>query len=105
MTDFKEDSVIATSNDSPTPNLQEGNPHAVITTDYKVTELTQGGLFRGMHKRMTIGATLLILLFVLFTGLSGSADTVFLRPVSGLKRPSAAITWLPSWRCLQSALF
>ncbi|WP_202405629.1 MULTISPECIES: BCCT family transporter [Halomonadaceae] len=84
MTDFKEDTIIATSNDAPTPNLQEDNPHAVITTDYKVTELTQGGLFRGMHKRMTIGATLLILLFVLFTGLSGSADTVF----------GAARTWI-----------
>ncbi|MGM0435044.1 MAG: BCCT family transporter [Pseudomonadota bacterium] len=49
-----------------------------------VTELAQGGLFRGMHKGMTIGATLLILFFVLFTGLTGVADTVF----------SSARTWI-----------
>lgn len=49
-----------------------------------VTEIAQDGMFQGMHKGMTIAATLLILLFVLFTALSGSADTVF----------GAARTWI-----------
>ncbi|BCB08437.1 choline transporter [Vreelandella venusta] len=43
-----------------------------------VTELAQGGFFQGMHKGMTLTASGLVLLFVLFTGLgSDTAGSVF----------------------------
>ncbi len=38
------------------------------STDYMTTELSQDGVFSGMHKGMTITAALLVLAFVLFTG-------------------------------------
>ena len=43
-----------------------------------VTELAQGGFFQGMHKGMTLTASALVLLFVLFTGFgSETASSVF----------------------------
>ncbi|WP_442489432.1 BCCT family transporter [Halomonas litopenaei] len=45
-------------------------------TDYKVTELEQRGPFQGMHRGMTITSGALILLFVLFTGLSSDTAAV-----------------------------
>ncbi|EGP20947.1 BCCT family protein [Halomonas sp. TD01] len=52
-----------------------------------VTELAQGGFFQGMHKGMTLTASGLVLLFVLFTGLgSDIASSVF----------GATRTWIES---------
>lgn len=77
------------SSDSP----PDDNPHAVMGTDYMVTELDQGGPFQGMHRGMTITSGALILLFVLFTGLSSdTASVVFGTAAPGSKAPSAAIT-------------
>ncbi|MGS2744119.1 BCCT family transporter [Halomonas sp. LS-001] len=43
-----------------------------------VTELAQGGFFQGMHKGMTLTASSLVLLFVLFTGFrSETASSLF----------------------------
>ncbi|MDL4864060.1 BCCT family transporter [Halomonas elongata] len=41
----------------------------MTSTDYMVTELSQKGLFQGMHKGMTLTSAALVLAFVLFTGL------------------------------------
>ncbi|WP_261397534.1 BCCT family transporter [Halomonas sp. DP8Y7-3] len=71
------------SSDSP----PDDNPHAVMGTDYMVTELDQGGPFQGMHRGMTITSGALILLFVLFTGLSSDTASV----VFGTAR-----TWIES---------
>ena len=45
-----------------------GNP--ANTTVFKAELLAQSGLFKGMHKGMAITSALLVLLFVLFTGVN-----------------------------------
>ncbi|WP_394213287.1 BCCT family transporter [Enterovibrio calviensis] len=41
---------------------------AAESTVFKAEKLAQSGLFKGMHKGMTIASSLLVLVFVLFTG-------------------------------------
>ena len=52
---------------------------------FKTEQLAQEGLFKGMHKGMTVASSLLVLLFVAFTG----ANTEFAGEVFG-----AARTWI-----------
>jgi len=66
---------------------------------FKTEQLAQAGLFKGMHKGMTITSSLLVLLFVVFTG----ANTEFAGAVFGTAKNWIEVTF--GWYYMVTIVF